>query len=216
MARNEREIDSMKTEHSNARPPRWAEALLRLLLKPKDRESVSGDLLEQYRDTIVPALGPAADRWYIRQVGSFLLHASWVWGTFVGAALVIRYMFDTLAPPRNYAMRATILTYTILAAFLLAGFSAAWRTRSIRAGVVTAFTAAVISALFSMAGETVMLAIWHDPAHMDARRNSGGVDEAFIGVPMKMIEIGLVVGLVGALFGKGVAIILPRHEEKSA
>jgi hypothetical protein len=61
----------MKTGHSNARPPQWAELLLRLLLKPKDRESVSGDLLEEYRDTIVPRLGSAANRWYVRQVGSF-------------------------------------------------------------------------------------------------------------------------------------------------
>jgi hypothetical protein len=216
MAPNESEMDSMKTDHSNARPPRWAEALLRLLLKPKDRESVSGDLLEQYRDTIVPALGPAADRWYVRQVGSFLVQGSWLWGSFVGGALVIRYLFDTLIPPKDYAMRATILSYTILAAFLLVGFSTSLRTRSIRAGVLTAFTAAVISALLSMAGATVMLAIWHDPAHMEELRNSGGVDEAYIGVPMKMIEIGLVVGLVGALIGKGVAISLPRHEEKSA
>ncbi len=27
----------------DARPPAWADALLRLLLKPADRESVSGD-----------------------------------------------------------------------------------------------------------------------------------------------------------------------------
>ena len=206
----------MTTDHSNARPPRWAEALLRLLLKPKDRESVSGDLIEQYRDTIVPTLGPAAaDRWYIRQVGSFLFRASWAWGAFVGGALVIRYMFDTLVPPRDYRMRAAILSYIILAAFLLAGFSVARRMRSVRAGVLTAFTAALISSLLSIAGASVMLAILHDPVHMEELRNGGGVDEAFIGVPMKMVEIGLVVGLVGALLGKGVAITLPRHEEKT-
>jgi len=40
-----------------ADPPRWAEALLRAFLKPGDFESVSGDLLEQYRDSIYPARG---------------------------------------------------------------------------------------------------------------------------------------------------------------
>jgi len=111
----------VKTDHSNARPPQWAEALLRLLLTPKDRESVSGDLLEEYRDTIVPARGPAADRWYVWQVGSFLLRTSWGWGAVLGAALVIRYLFDTLVPVTDYRMRATTLTYTIIGAFLLAG-----------------------------------------------------------------------------------------------
>ena len=124
-------MDRMKTDYSNARPPQWAETLLRLLLTPKNRESVSGDLLEEYRDTIVPTLGPAAERWYVRQVGSFLLRASWAWGAIIGAALVVRYLFDTLVPPTDYKMRASVLTYTIMAACLLAGFSAAWRTRSI-------------------------------------------------------------------------------------
>src|SRR5688500_10263372 len=54
MACCESEMERMKTVHSDARPPRWAEAILRLLLKPEDRESVSGDLLEEYRETIVP------------------------------------------------------------------------------------------------------------------------------------------------------------------
>jgi hypothetical protein len=98
----------MKTPHSEARPPRWAEALLRVLLKPRQRESVSGDLLEEYRDSIVPARGRAADWWYIRQVIWYLLQASWVWGTLMGSALVIRYLLDTLLPPADYWLRATV------------------------------------------------------------------------------------------------------------
>jgi hypothetical protein len=134
----------------NAMPwPAWAETLLRLLLPPKDRETVSGDLLEEYRETIIRTLGPAANRWYLRQVGSFLLRASWLWGAVLGAALVIRYLLDTFIPPTNYWMRATVLTYTIMAACLLAGFTAAWRTRSTRAGVLTSLTAATMGALSS-------------------------------------------------------------------
>ena len=206
----------MKTDHSNARPPQWAEALLRLLLKPKDRESVSGDLLEEYRDTIVPTRGPAADRWYVWQVGSFLLRTSWGWGAVLGAALVIRYLFDTLVPVTDYRMRATTLTYTIIGACLLAGFTTAWRTRSIRAGVLTSFSAATIGALLSIVGTGVMLAIWHDPATLEEWRNSGGLDEAFIDVPLKIVAIGVAMGSVGALFGKAVAKSLPMHEERSA
>ena len=92
MARRESEMERMKAAHSDARPPRWAEAILRLLLKPEDRESVSGDLLEEYRETIVPALGSAADRWYVRQVASFLFRASWTWGAILGrpASMLVR------------------------------------------------------------------------------------------------------------------------------
>ncbi len=49
-------------------PPRWAERFLRHALSPTDRDTITGDLLEEYRETIVPALGiAAARRWYLRQ-----------------------------------------------------------------------------------------------------------------------------------------------------
>jgi hypothetical protein len=190
----------------NAMPwPAWAETLLRLLLPPKDRETVLGDLLEEYRETIIPTLGPAANRWYLRQVGSFLLRASWLWGAVLGAALVIRYLLDTSIPPTNYWLRATVLTYTIMAACLLAGFTAAWRTRSTRAGVLTSLTAATMGALLSIVGADLMLAVWHDPATLEAWRRSGGLDEAFIDVPLKLIALGVTIGALGAVLGTGLA-----------
>ena len=205
MARHGRERVCVSTSHSHARPPRWAEAILRLLLKPADRDSVSGDLLEEYRDSIVPARGSAADWWYLRQVGSFLARASWVWGTVIGGALVARYLFDTLAPVSDYRMRATVLTYTIMGACLSAGLSTAWRTRSMRAGVLTSFTAAAMGALLSIAGAVVMLAIWHDPATLEEWRRTGGLDETFIDVPLKVVALGVAIGIVGAVIGKAAA-----------
>lgn len=198
------------TAHSDARPPRWAEAILRLLLKPEDRDSVSGDLLEEYRETIVPVHGSAADRWYVRQVASFLLRASWMWGAILGAALVIRYLFDTLVPPTDYFLRATILTYTIMAACLLTGFSAVWQGRSLRAGLLISLSAATIGALMSIVGTGVMVAIWHDAATLDAWQRSGGLDEALIDVPLKLLGIGATLGSGGALFGKGMAAVATR------
>ena len=200
----------MNTTDSNARPPQWAETILRLLLKPEDRESVSGDLLEQYRDTIHPLLGPDADRWYMRQVGSFLFRASWAWGAIVGGALVVRYLLDTHAPPTDYRMRATILTYTIMGACLLAGFTTAWRTRSIRAGTLIALSGATIGALVSIAGTGVMLAVWHDPATLEQWQNGGGLDEAFVDVPLKVVVLGVALGVTGALLGKAVATYATR------
>ena len=36
----------MTSDRPTPRPPEWAESLLRIMLKPGDRESVSGDLLQ--------------------------------------------------------------------------------------------------------------------------------------------------------------------------
>jgi hypothetical protein len=205
MACRESEVERMTTAHSDARPPQWAEAILRLLLKPEDRESVSGDLLEEYRESIVPALGSAADRWYVRQVASFLFRASWAWGAILGASFVIRYLFDTLLPPADYFVRAQILTYTVMAGCALPGFYTAWRARSMPAGMLISISAATIGALLSILGTAVMLTIWHDPATLEAWRRSGGLEEALIDVPLKLVAIGATLGFAGALCGRSLA-----------
>jgi hypothetical protein len=66
----------MKIKERN--PPRWAEAMLRSLLRPGDRESISGDLLEEYREVRRPALGALrADAWYIKHVLSVMWRLLW-------------------------------------------------------------------------------------------------------------------------------------------
>lgn len=53
-------------------PPRWLERALVLLLAPRDRQTIPGDLWEEYREEKLPTLGPArANYWYLRQVMSF-------------------------------------------------------------------------------------------------------------------------------------------------
>jgi hypothetical protein len=41
---------------SDANPPSWAEVLVRLFLAPRDRDTVTGDLLEEYREVAVPTI----------------------------------------------------------------------------------------------------------------------------------------------------------------
>ncbi len=54
-------------------PPRWMERLLKFLLPERDRESVTGDLHEEYCEEIAPRLGGLQARfWYMRQVLSFV------------------------------------------------------------------------------------------------------------------------------------------------
>jgi hypothetical protein len=65
-------------------PPRWTEAVLQSSLRPTDRESISGDLLEEYRAVRIPALGRLrANLWYAAQIISLL------WPLIRPAALVI-------------------------------------------------------------------------------------------------------------------------------
>jgi len=53
---------------SEAHPPRWAERCLRALLRPSDRDCILGDLLEEYRQVVLPTRGPLGARcWYLRQ-----------------------------------------------------------------------------------------------------------------------------------------------------
>lgn len=50
-------------------PPQWAESVLKHVLNPRDRESILGDLLEEYREERFSNLGRArANLWYIRQM----------------------------------------------------------------------------------------------------------------------------------------------------
>jgi hypothetical protein len=51
--------------------------VLRVILKPEDRDTITGDLLEEYRETIAPARGTfRAGLWYLKQVLSLLATTS--------------------------------------------------------------------------------------------------------------------------------------------
>ena len=53
-------------------PPRWAEVLLERLLPNHARETVAGDLREEFIESVLPRKGSLGARiWYIRQVVSF-------------------------------------------------------------------------------------------------------------------------------------------------
>ena len=90
-------------------PPNWAEALLRVFLTPADFDSVSGDLLEEYRDSIRPVRGKsAADSWYVMQVLGFVWRSARIWAVLFAAAFVTRTALDWLAPPVDFHTRATV------------------------------------------------------------------------------------------------------------
>ena len=200
-------------------PPAWADALLRLLLPPESRESVSGDLLEEFRETIVPARGRAADAWYVKQVAGFLWRACGLPGVLVAAILTVRLLFDAWAPvvyTRGLVHpRSAVMSWMLMATFAIASCWQTWRTGHLRAGVLVALAVAAIGGVLSGAGALLFIAIWHDPSTLRAIQNSGGLDEAVWAVPLLLLPIGLVTGTAGALLGKVLTWPLKRSGERA-
>lgn len=188
----------------SAMPPRWAEAALRLLLAPRDRETVSGDLLEEYREIIHPARGRrGADLWYVTQVVGFAWRNNRLWAVLFSAAFVARTALDWLVPTADFHVRATTSTALAIGILLCAGFWGAWRSGSLRAGalagVATTLIAAVIS-IISASGAAALLAVWHDQQTLAAIQGSGGLEEVFT-LPVTMVVPGACLGALGGMFG---------------
>ena len=89
----------MTEQHAaNSNPPRWAENLLRLVLRERDRDAISGDLLEEYQDAVLPANGRVrANLWYLNQTLSFV--KSVTFGVFIGAVFSLWMLIQTLLDP---------------------------------------------------------------------------------------------------------------------
>jgi hypothetical protein len=67
----------MSSSSEDSGPPRWAEFGLTALLRQRDRETIAGDLLEEYRETTLPTRGRfLAGIWYLRQVVGFMTHST--------------------------------------------------------------------------------------------------------------------------------------------
>jgi hypothetical protein len=185
-----------------AMPPRWADALLKLTLDRRDRETVSGDLLEEYRDTIVPQRGQrGADAWYRRQVAGFVWRSHWVWALAMSGTFLVRTAVDWRVPTSDFAMRSTVTSTIGIGVLIAAGFQASWRARSLGAGVLAGFFTPILAAAMSAAGALLLLALWHDPATLRAIRNSGGLAEVFT-LPVTLALPGAVLGTIGGIVGK--------------
>jgi len=185
----------------NAMPPTWAESLLKEFLAREDFETVSGDLLEQYRDSVLPARGErAADRWYVAQVLAAVARRTAVWAGLFAGAFLARAVLDGLVPTADFHTRATISTYSGLSILTLAGLRAAWRSGSPSAGLLAGAATTILAAIISATGAAAFLAIRHDPATLAAIDRSGGLGEAF-GLPVMMIIPGVVLGSIGGLAG---------------
>lgn len=185
-------------------PPPWAEASLRLFLSPDAFASVSGDLLEQYRDSIHPTRGPrGADRWYMKQVLGFVWRGTGLWAGLFACAFVGRTAFDWLQPTTDFYTRSQVSTALAAGILLAVGCWTAWRSGSFAAGPVAGFATTAFAAVMSVGGAAGLLAIWHDPLTMNSISGSGGLVEALV-LPLWLILPGVVIGGIGGLAGASV------------
>jgi hypothetical protein len=176
--------------------------LLRLLIRHDDVEDVSGDLLEEYRETVRPALGRRrAAVWYVAQVLGFIPPACWVLGGAQGVAMVIRNAFDWFVPTSDFNTRSMVTTLTAIALFLMAGLWVAWRSGSLRSGLLAGFLSSAAAAFVSIVGAACLLSFRHDQQTLLAIANSGGLGEVFE-LPVLLIMPATFVAAIGAAAGK--------------
>jgi hypothetical protein len=186
---------------TNVTPPAWAETVLRAVLKPTDFATVSGDLLEEYRETVYPARGRQnADRWYVVQIFGFAMRSVALWGALFGFAEVARTALDWFVPTHDFSVRSAVSTYVGIGLLLTTGFWSAWRSGSVASGPVSATLTVIIGEIISSIGAAAMLVMFHDPRTMSAMEASGGLSEAFT-LPIILVLPALLLGTLGGALG---------------
>jgi hypothetical protein len=182
------------TDHT---PPQWADVWLRSLLPARDRDTVSGDLIEQYRDTIRPRRSQfAADVWYLGQVSRFAWRV-YAWADVLAAIIVTRNAYDWFVPAADFARRAEMTTLLVFATLLVIGASSALRTQSVVAGTAATASALTLSAVFCTIAHGLLYLLWGNAATIAATGGSGGLAEVFT-LPFTMIFPGTLIGWIGA------------------
>ena len=210
-------MSTRDSEHFSAsiRPPRWADALLHVLLPPDEAETVSGDLIEEYRETVYPSRGRwRADVWFVRQVSGFAWRGNLIWGVlFALAFLVSPTVMLGIWQPRGWPPRPSWqpngkvleLAVIVIAVCLLAARSA-WRTGHVRSGVIAAVSIGVVGSVVYLAGSLFEIAFLLRGGHVLEVR------QLLIRIPSVTLSLAVLFGTAGALIGKVLRIaVLPRR-----
>jgi hypothetical protein len=138
-------------------PPAVPAALLHLLLPINACETVSGDLLEEYREARIPSLGQRrANLWYWRQVGGIWLRTYWWFVVPVILVLVVHDIFNTFRAPSGASYLdglpplalAPLSPLVGIGFFGLAGAYGSWRTQRWAGGFVAALGTFLVVWLF--------------------------------------------------------------------
>jgi hypothetical protein len=185
-----------------AHPPTCAQALIESLAPHARRDSIIGDLLEEYRASQLPEVGQAAaDRWFVRQALGFLWTSAAVPAALLAAVLTTRTLLDIAAPAADTANRAWLTTLVTMLVFALDGFRVGLRTRRVSGAVLTALAATAVGTIAAYAATLATMGVAQAFVHPGAAAWAGlreGLD-----VPAHMIAlIGTTLASVGAVIGR--------------
>lgn len=205
----------------DASPPRWAEKLARFFLQARDRDTVTGDLLEEYREVVLPAKGRfRAQLWYFRQALSLVLVNPFLFGIILGVLFgAWNIAYSLLLPLAEDTVVAVFSFYGLM--FLMpgiAGFAAFRATgrwlEAIKAAVTVAVVIQVVFGGANMIRVNLLLDTLtqrSDWQHLVARFRSSEFDSfrAFVNYDYAkqtapklaaVTLIGAVFGILGGLF----------------
>ena len=152
---------------TESNPPRWAEALLRSSLRPADRDTISGDLLEEYREVRRPSLGRLrADAWYMKHVLSVLWRLLWPWAL---AMTAVQQSGRYVHLPNASLFQAPGVSARDAIICLVAGYWGARRTGLIRTGallggVTNLIGVAMVFVMLEIANPEAVLLLLRNPA----------------------------------------------------
>lgn len=186
------------------RQPAWMESLLRLLMDPVSAETVYGDLIEEYRDSVCLRKGRrGADLWFLRQIAGFAWRST-IPGSLILAVLVAgRFALDTFAPPPDFGLRSAVSTWSAVAMYVIVAFLAARRTHHVRTGMFAAVSTHVIAHTMSIV-VTIFLffsVISRDPAMLRSFYQTGGWEEVWT-LPLIIVPIVVALGSIGGAAGR--------------
>jgi hypothetical protein len=183
-------------------PPRWADALLRMLVRRADAESIPGDLLEEYREVRRPTLGRVrADAWYVRHVLSVL-------GRVIApcAMSIAAFKLSVLGvkiPGNRSLVQAPGVSLVEAAIYLCGSFYASRRTGRTATGVVVTATASALgfAMVFGLAEirepDLIVLAVQKP---------------IFLLIPAAVFVIALSFAVVFGTMGGALGRVLPRAD----
>jgi len=200
-------------------PPSWAQTMLGWLLPSASEETVCGDLLEQYRDSVLPARGRArADRWYVKQVFGFLWRLCGVFVALRVVAVAGRDIVDALWPPEHWAIagayqfRSAVTTYAAILTYAAAGLFAGYRTGRAKTGIVSAVASAAFTSVITLAFDVplYLAVIRPDPERLNIFEVTGGWGET-LGLSFMLLPVVAAIGALGGVAGKYArALVRPR------
>lgn len=184
-------------------PPTWAQWLLSSVLPGQTRDSVLGDLVEEYAESQLPSRGRRrADWWYVRQTTGFLWRASRAWALLIGVDLGTRAILDTFVRTNDqFHLRAILTTYVTIALYVGMGVYTGWRTRRVAgAGVIAVMAALAGCAIAWTVPSTITVLL--SMRVLPSVRSLHGLRESFDLPALPLAVVGSVLAMIGAAIGR--------------